>query len=105
MSKRRTYDAEFKRNAVMLIEQTGRSVSDVSKDLGIGVDLLHRWRRELKTSGQIAFPGRGIPGLTEDQRKIRELEKQLRDAELERDILKKHWPSSAKHRNEISDHS
>jgi len=89
MSKRRTYDAEFKRNAVMLIEQTGRSVSDVSEDLGIGVDLLHRWRRELKTSGQIAFPGRGIPGLAEDQRKIRELEKQLRDAELERDILKK----------------
>ncbi len=39
--------------------------------------------------GQIAFPGQGKQGLTDEQGRIRELEKQLKDAELDRDILKK----------------
>jgi len=37
---------------------------------------------------------------TQDQKRIRELEKKLKDTEMERDILKKKpWPSSAGHRN------
>lgn len=44
---------------------------------------LHHWWRGQKNRGQIAFPGRDIPGLIEELRKIRELEKPLRDAELE----------------------
>ena len=86
---RRTYDPEFKRNAVMLVEESGRKVSDVAESLGIRADLIHRWRREMIKQGQIAFPGRGNQALTDEQRRIKELEKQLRDAETERDILKK----------------
>jgi transposase-like protein len=37
----------------------------------------------------VAFSGRGNPALTDEQRRIRELEKKLKNAELERDILKK----------------
>jgi hypothetical protein len=43
--------------------------------------------------------------LTDKQRRIKELEKKLRDTEMERDILKKPWPSSAKHRSDFSDNS
>jgi transposase-like protein len=35
------------------------------------------------------FPGNGREALTPQQQKIRELEKRLKDAEMERDILKK----------------
>jgi len=35
------------------------------------------------------FPDNGIEALTPDQKRIRELEKKLRDTEMERDILKK----------------
>jgi transposase len=57
---------------------------------GIAKDVLYRWRREYQLSnGKTAFPGNGIEALTEDQKRIRELEKELRETQMERDILKK----------------
>jgi transposase-like protein len=73
----------------------------LSDDLGISRDLLYRWRSDFKRKGQLAFPGHGKEALTLEERRIRQLEKRLHEAELERDILKKQWPSSARHRNEI----
>jgi len=87
---RRKFDQDFKRNAVLLCEEPGRSVVDVAENLGINKDLLYRWRREYHmANGQYVFPGNGIEALTPDQKRIRELEKKLRDTEMERDILKK----------------
>mgnify|MGYP002399580079 CR=1 FL=1 len=42
--------------------------------------------------------------MSPQEQRVRELEKKLKDAEMERDILKKPWPSSAGHRKEISIH-
>jgi len=87
---RRKFDQDFKRNAVLLCAEPGRSVVDVAENLGINKDLLYRWRREYHmANGQYVFPGNGIEALTPDQKRIRELEKKLRDTEMERDILKK----------------
>lgn len=52
-------------------------------------DLIYQWRQRFSNLGEIAFPGNGVPALTSDQKRIRELEKQLKDTEQERDILKK----------------
>jgi transposase len=38
---------------------------------------------------EVAFPGNGNEALTLEQKRIKELEKALRDTEMERDILKK----------------
>ncbi len=87
---RRKFDQDFKRNAVLLCAEPGRSVVDVAKNLGVGKDLLYRWRREYHmANGQYVFPGNGVEALTPDQKQIRELKKKLRDTEMERDILKK----------------
>jgi transposase-like protein len=86
---RRTYDAEFKRNAVLMVEESGRTATEVAESLGIGVDLIYRWRREMQQNGHIAFPGQGNESLTAEQQRIKDLEKKLKDAELDRDILKK----------------
>ncbi len=87
---RRKFDQGFKRNAVLLCAEPGRSVIDVAENLGINKDLLYRWRREYhRANGQYVFPGNGIEALTPEQKRIRELEKKLRDTEMERDILKK----------------
>jgi len=40
-------------------------------------------------SGELVFPGHGKIALPPDQKRIRELEKKLKDTEIERDILKK----------------
>lgn len=91
MSKRerRKFDSDFKRNAVSLSEESGRTVAEVARNLGIRSELLYRWRQQMRDSKDLAFPGHGKMSLTEDQKRIRELEKQLRDTEMERDILKK----------------
>jgi transposase len=89
VQERRKYDGDFKRNAVQLTEEPGRAVTDVAEGLGIEANLLYRWRREKRRKAGYAFPGNGREALTSQEQKIRELEKKLRNAEMERDILKK----------------
>lgn len=50
---------------------------------------ISKWRRELSLYQTSAFPGNGNPILTEEQKEIRSLKKQLREAELGNEILKK----------------
>ncbi len=99
--KRRSYDVEFKKNAVLLTEDPDRTVADVADSLGIPKDMLYRWRRELSVQGAIAFPGRGNEALTDEQRELKELRKRLQDAEMERDILKKAFLDSIDQRNTL----
>ncbi len=85
--QRRRYDPDLKRNAVRLTEEPGRTVIEVAENLGISKDLLYKWRREIRFKSGIAFPGHGCEALTEQEKRIKELEKKLKDAEMERDIL------------------
>ena len=87
--QRRKYDPDFKRNAVRLSDEPGRTVIEVADNLGISKHLLYKWRRELRLKEGLAFPGHGREALTDQEKRIRELEKKLSDAEMERDILKK----------------
>lgn len=83
---RRTFTPQFKRDAVDLVRQ-GKPVTEVARSLGIARSLLQRWKEQLDEPSVAAFPGQGNAG--DDKARIRELEKQLRDAREERDILKK----------------
>jgi transposase-like protein len=89
VQNRRKYDSDFKRNAVVLTEEPGRTVREVAENLGINSDLVYRWRRQQRDNPGLAFPGNGKIALTQDQKRIRELEKKLKDTAMERDILKK----------------
>jgi len=44
VQQRRKYDPCFKRNAVQLTEEPGRTVSGAAENLGISKDLLYRRR-------------------------------------------------------------
>ena len=89
VQQRRRYDPEFKKQAVLLSAEPGRSVKEVADNLGVSSDLIYRWRRQMQDRGELAFHGHGNIALPEEQKRIRELEKKLRDTEMERDILKK----------------
>ena len=86
--EKRNYTVEFKEKAVELSYARG-SVVELCRELDIPTSVLSRWRRESDIYGKNSFPGKGNPKLTDEQREIVELKKRLRDAEMERDILKK----------------
>ena len=84
---RRTYTREFKIEAVRLLETSGRSPSQIERELGIGTGCLSRWRRKFAEGGDDAFPGHGR--LTPDQEAIRQLQRENEILRQERDILEK----------------
>lgn len=80
---RRTFDEEFKRNAVRMVAD-GRSIRSVAKELGVSDDLIRKWR--------VALEERHISGTRtakEYEAEIQTLRKRAERAEMERDILKK----------------
>ena len=55
MSKqRKTYSAEFKLEAVRLLETSGKSATELERELGIGDACLSRWKRQLAANGESA---------------------------------------------------
>ena len=90
---RRTYSKEYKLEAVRQCELA--SASEVARQLGIGVNLLYRWRDVLKSEGSDAFRGRG--NLSEQEERIRCLEQENRSLKEDNEILKKATAYFAKH--------
>lgn len=77
---RRKYDEGFKTEALRMVN-TGRSVPDVARSLGMSENLLYKWRTEQKASYS--------PEESSRDAELEQLRKQLRQVEMERDILKK----------------
>lgn len=77
---RRKYDEQFKAEVLKMIE-SGTNVAEVSRKMGIGENLLYKWRAEQKTTQ--------TPEQSPLSDEIEQLRKQLRQVETERDILKK----------------
>jgi len=88
MSKRRSYDKEFKLMAVELMT-SGKTSIEVGQDLGIAPDLVRRWKLEYQKFNEGSFSGNGIPNMTPEEREIFKLKKELADSKLETEILKK----------------
>ena len=84
---RRQYSREFKQEAVQLLETSGKSASELERELGIGKGNLWRWKRKFAADGEDAFPGQGR--LTPDEERLRQLERENEILRQERDILKK----------------
>ena len=85
--ERRQYEKEFKREAVRLVVEGKRRAAEVARDLGIGANMLHRWKRELGEDQEGAFPGKGK--MNGEEEEMRRVKKELEEVREERDILKK----------------
>jgi transposase len=85
--RRRTFSREYKLEAVRLIQEEGRRVTDVARDLGVDHSMLRRWVEQFTSDTDQAFPGKGH--VRADEEELQRLRRELADAREERDILKK----------------
>ena len=87
-NKRRKYDAEFKKEVLNMVYH-GRPVREISQSLGISENLIYRWK---SLSGNVSLPSLKQGNAGQDTVSYSDYEKlraQLKQAEQERDILKK----------------
>jgi transposase len=81
---RRQFPPEFKRDAVELVRTSGRPIAQIARELGIYDSTLGNWVRQDRID-------RGEQdGLTSDQQaRLRELERDNARLRMERDLLKR----------------
>ena len=87
MTTRKKYSKEFKLNAISLVLDQGFSRKEAAASLEINSQMLGRWIKESKDGDGQAFRGNGK--LTTEQEEVKNLKAQVRQLEMEREILKK----------------
>ena len=88
-NKKKQYSNEFKQESVNYYYTSGKSISEVARNLKIGVSTLSKWIKNAKENqGQVNYRGSG--NLKSDEAKENaKLKKELRDANDALEILKK----------------
>jgi len=79
---RRKYDADFKQQVLQMIAN-GRRVREIAESLGIGENLIYRWRSQQENKVTEGKENASAP--TDQQALLR----RIRELETERNILKK----------------
>ena len=82
-TRRPNFPEDFKRDAVALVTEQGYSQADAARSLGIGANLIGRWKRQFEdeASGK---------GLSKDEREeLKRLRREVRELKMEKDILEK----------------
>ena len=84
--RRRSFTAEFKAEAVRLVDVENQPISRVAKDLDLTPSALRSWVLQAKVDG-----GQGPAGqlTTDELEELRRLRKENRVLKQEREILKK----------------
>lgn len=81
------YSDEFKKEAVRLLESTGKAKTSIEKELGISHGLLGRWQKRFQIN-----PVTDDLELSEVEQlkvQLRAMKRELEITRMERDILKK----------------
>jgi transposase len=92
---RKKYTSDFKENAAKLVLEQGMTRTKVAQDLGVNINQVSKWVGEYQSKGGEAFPGNGR--LSTQDRRIKDLEVEVRQLRMERDILKKATAFFANH--------
>lgn len=88
VKKIRTYSAEFKAEAVKKIADNNGNISAIAKQLGIAMQTLSNWHKKAN-QGKLIGTQQYDPDLMTALQEIKQLKRQLKVAEEEREILKK----------------
>jgi transposase len=83
---RRSFTKEFKEAAIRRLE-LGASRAEVARACEVNVNVLDRWKRELRNHGVKAFGGNGKPRVEESR--VAELERKVGRQTMEIDFLQR----------------
>jgi transposase len=83
--KKRTFTAEQKAEAVKIVEQSGKPINQVAKEMGLTPSALRKWVNQAKIDKQGSPEG----ALTSPERQeFNRVKRELKRVEMERDFLK-----------------
>ncbi len=82
---RPNYTEEFKREAVRLVEVSGRGIKEIAEDLGVARSSLQRWVREFRDQDLLSGPHEDVSN------ELARLHKKIKLLREERDLLKCSW--------------
>jgi transposase len=82
---RRKYTQEFKDSAVKLITEQGYQLSEASRNLGVNISILRRWRDSASSSESV----KSVSATEDLHAELTRLRKENHRLKLEREILKK----------------
>ena len=82
--KRKKYDREFREGAVRIVEETGKSIAQVARDLGVHEGTLGNWVSRAREAAD------GTKGLSKDDvAELKRLRAENAELRMERDVLKR----------------
>jgi transposase len=82
--KRKKYDREFREGAVRIVEETGKPIAQVARDLGVNEGTLGNWVNQAREEAE------GTKGLSKDDREeLKRLRAENAELRMERDVLKR----------------
>jgi len=84
---KRTYSDDFKRDALRVLETSGKSVSAIERELGITPGLLGKWKRRFQVDTETDTLE--LSDVEHLRNEVRVLKRELEITRMERDILKK----------------
>ncbi len=84
--KRRVFSEEFKQDAVRLVVNEGYSIAAAARAVGVGEQSLRKWHARLAPKPEPCGENASFDELRVENQRLR---RELRRAELEREILKK----------------
>ena len=85
MEKHQRFTAEFKREAVGLLKNSGKPVAMVARELGVPRNRLYKWAADAEKSGSEAFRGSG----RRPDDEVAKLRREVERLKEENEILKK----------------
>ena len=94
---RRDFTPEFKREAVALLESSGRPQMQIAAELGIQPSMLRQWRASLNKVAPRPQPGASLGSIpaslvaspSDQAAEVARLRRELDRTRMERDVLKK----------------